>query len=106
MPNNYAVVNEEEMTYIDCGSWATYTGKDSTQNFNRYCRMCIFSCDALDGVALIAGCSGGLALVASLGLAVGASLLIGLGAEEVCYVIAAATYMTEACIWMGKSWKR
>ncbi len=100
MPNNYAVVDEEEMTYVDGGSWASYKGKDALKQLTVIAGCAtghmFAAIQALDGAAVIAGCSGGLALVVSLGLAIGASLLIGLSVEEYLYLIGAAGYMVSS----------
>ena len=95
MPSSYAVMDEEEMTYVAGGGWGTYKGIEALGVITAICGAG-YAASRLTktaAAALVASASTGVGLVAALGLACGVSLGITASAYQYGLAICAASNM-------------
>lgn len=102
MPNNYAVVDEEEMTYVEGGGWSSYTGLEAIGIISAMCGAAVGT-GALAGKA--AAFTGALAAssnpVGWIGALIGAFAtcgLVGLTILNGSYAAVAAAFFFESWI--------
>ena len=88
MPSSYAVMDEEEMTYVEGGGWSTYKGLEALAT--------ITAIGAAAAAALVASASTGVGLIAALGLACGVSLALTASAYQYGPAICAASNMISS----------
>lgn len=95
MPSSYAVMNEEEMTYVEGGGWGTYKGLEALGVITAICGAGFVAAGLtkVAGEALVASSCTGVGLVAALGLACGVSLGITATAYQYGLAVCAASNM-------------
>ena len=100
MPNNYAVVSEEEMTYVDGGGWSSYYGIEAIGMITAIAG-CAVSTAVIAGKAsklceTLASIPSPAAWIAAIGVALAIPVLVGFTFVQSAYVFLAATYMIES----------
>ena len=76
MPSSYAVMEEDEMCYVEGGGWSTYKGMEALSAITMVCG-CAFAFGKLTqaaGAALVGSACTGVGLVAALGCALGVAI--------------------------------
>ncbi len=98
MPSSYAVMDEEEMTYVEGGAWSTYTGNYAIIGIT--CMLgASYTCGsavAKLGKALCASACSGWGLVIAIACAVGISVLTAAAAYQVTLAVCAAALMIQS----------
>jgi len=95
MPSNYALMSEEEMTYVEGGGWSTYKGLEALAGITTMCGAGFVAAGLTKaaGEALVASACTGVGLVAAIGLACGVALGITATAYQFGMAVCAATIM-------------
>ena len=98
MPSSYAVMNEEEMTYVEGGGWSTYKGLEALATITAICGAGYVArgIGAAAAAALVASASTGVGLIVALGLACGVSLALTASAYQYGLAICAASNMISS----------
>lgn len=101
MPSSYAVMSEEEMTYVEGGSWSSYTGWDAIAQLTVIAGCAYTTGAAMKkvGASILATASTAIGLIAAVSLVVGFSVLAGATAYQAMLAVCAASFMVS-------SWKK
>lgn len=98
MPSSYAMMEEDELSYVEGGGWSTYKGMEALLAITMICG-CAFAFGKLTqtaGAALVASASTGVGLVAAIGCAIGVAIFATAAAYQGTLAVCAATAMISS----------
>ncbi|MBE5964287.1 MAG: hypothetical protein E7252_05050 [Lachnospira sp.] len=98
MPSSYAVMSEEEMTYVEGGGWSTYKGMEAIMGITAMigCSAAFMGISKSIVASMVATAATGIGLLATIALAGGLSLSLAISAYQGTLALAAAVNMVNS----------